>query len=120
MNRKEFSAKTKAQAFQRCRGFCEGIVDGIACYAILRPGRWHCDHIIADGLGGKAVLENAQCLCEPCHRDKTSENDVPKISKVKRIQRRASGILKNKSRSWGYGKKDKFKKTIDGRLVPRD
>src|SRR5215472_18250081 len=88
MSRAEFSAKIKLAAFGRAEGYCDG------CSAKLHPGRWHCDHVVPCGLGGEATLENAQVLCEPCHRDKTGSRDVPAIAKAKRLERRAAGIRK--------------------------
>lgn len=92
--RNEFTAKTKALAFQRAGGFCEGrFITGERCGARLTPGRFHYDHVIADGLSHDNSLDNCACLCLPCHSDKTP-GDVKVIAKAKRLERRQMGIKK--------------------------
>ena len=112
--RKEFSAKTKLEAFERCRGRCEGA----DCDVLLRPGRWHCDHVIPCELDGDNSLGNAQCLCEPCHRTKTGQKDIPAIAKSKRIRRRLKGIRKSRNPLPG-GRASKWKRKVSGEVVPR-
>ena len=48
--RTEFSAKTKAQAFERANGYCEK-----GCGAKLSIGKFRYDHIITDWIGGENV-----------------------------------------------------------------
>lgn len=87
MTRREFSKKTRAEAFMRCGGLCEG------CGARLKTGEGEYDHRIPDALGGEPTLDNCQVLCVPCHRGagaKTAQ-DVKAIAKVKRIQMKHSG-----------------------------
>lgn len=86
--RREFSKRTKRDAFTRANGFCENP----SCGAKLHIGRFHYDHNIADGLGGEPTLENCVVLCKPCHDEKTRKRDVPAIAKTKRIQDRQRGI----------------------------
>lgn len=88
MSRREFSTKTKRDAFLRAAGKCEG------CEAKLSAGKFHYDHDIADGLGGEPELWNCKVLCHACHGEKTAKHDVPLIAKVKRIQDREKGIRK--------------------------
>lgn len=111
--RREFSSKTKLLAFNRCGGRCEGK----DCDALLRPGRWECDHIIPCEFGGDNSIENAQCLCEPCHTSKTGKQDIPAIAKSNRIQRREAGI--RKPSTFACGRNSKWKKRIDGSVVER-
>jgi 5-methylcytosine-specific restriction protein A len=86
--RMEFSKRTKRDAFVRAEGNCEG------CGARLTIGKYHYDHIIPDGLGGEAILDNCAVLCVACHKVKTTTKDVPLIAKTKRIQDRQKGIKK--------------------------
>lgn len=86
--RQEFSKHTKALAFQRAKGKCEG------CGFILRPGKFHYDHIKACEFGGQATLDNCKVLCIECHGEKTSKQDVPAIAKSNRIRARAAGHQK--------------------------
>ena len=53
MTRSEFSPSVRMQAFDRCKGFCEGK----DCGAKLWPGKFAYDHIQADGLGGNPFSE---------------------------------------------------------------
>lgn len=92
MNRREFSAKTKAQAFERAGGLCE------ECTARLGPGNVHYDHRIPDALGGENTLDNCQCLCTACHSRKTTKEDVPNISRAKRVNRKHIGAVKAKKK----------------------
>ena len=105
-NRKEFSAKSKLEGFERCNGYCEGDNCGIK----LR--KWHADHRIPCAMGGDNSIDNLQCLCEQCHSTKTSEKDLPAIAKTKRIRRRAAGIRKRRTmRAW---------RRFDGSIVHAD
>lgn len=86
--RSEFSKAVKRQAFQRAGGKCD------VCGLKLWVGRFHYDHVIADGLGGEATLDNCQVACHACHDEKTRKHDVPLIAKTKRIQDHHNGIKK--------------------------
>lgn len=83
--RREFPAKVKALAFERCHGACE------TCTRRLFPGDIHYDHRIADGIGGEPTLENCQVLCKSCHAIKTNKSDIPTIAKSKRVRRKHIG-----------------------------
>lgn len=88
--RREFSKQTKRDAFLRADGKCERK----DCGARLTLGKFAYDHVIPDGLGGEPILENCEVLCLPCHKAKTTKQDVPAIAKTKRIQDRQKGIKK--------------------------
>lgn len=49
------------------------------CVACAKQGRVtpavECDHIIPRDKGGKGVLSNVQCLCKPCHDEKTAREN---------------------------------------------
>lgn len=89
--RREFSAKTKLAAWERCNGNCEG------CHARI-IGRAEYDHILPDAMGGEPTLENCAVLCSKCHRIKTSTGDVPRIAKTKRTKRKAIGAWPKSTR----------------------
>lgn len=97
-NRNEFSARVKVDAFALARGLCQ------KCGAYLTVGNVHYDHIIPCGLdsdGGDNSLGNCQCICKTCHTRKTSRDDLPRIAKAKRVQRRYAGIKRERSiRAW--------------------
>ncbi len=77
--RREFPAKIKAAAFERCGGHCE------QCTAPIRYGAQY-DHRVPDALGGEPTLTNCRVLCKTCHGLKTTQEDVPRIAKVKRVR----------------------------------
>lgn len=118
MSRAEFTKPTKRDAFMRAEGRCEGkLPNGQRCNVRLHSGAVHYDHIIAEWLTRDNSLENCQCLCLPCHKDKTGNSDVPAIAKVKRIQDRERGIKKRSS--FQTNKDGPFKKKINGEVVRR-
>ena len=87
--RREFSARTKREAWSRANGYCEGVVGykngkPIKCNAPLGRGGFHYDHIDPDWFSKDNELENAQVLCHLCHRLKT-KIDITAIAKSKRI-----------------------------------
>src|ERR1700723_223491 len=96
MARAEFSNKTKALAFHRAGGFCEGMITPRSrCGARLTVGKFAFDHVIADGLRKDNSLENCAVLCLVCHAAKTP-GDVRAIARAKRIERKHLGITKSK------------------------
>lgn len=97
MSRTEFSAKTKAKAFLRANGVCEGE----RCAARLTYGKFHYDHDLACELGGDNSLDNCRVLCVVCHKQKTKQDDMPKIAKGRRIRQAERGIKKPRTiRAW--------------------
>lgn len=86
--RREFTQKVKVQAFELAGGKCQ------TCGLKIRGGAEY-DHIIPCALGGEASLENCAVLCSACHRRKTSGEDVPRISKAKRIHAKRIGAWKS-------------------------
>ena len=115
MKRLEFSAKTKDQAAQRAGGKCQ------ACGLPFAGKAMHFDHILPAALGGEPTLANCQCLCEPCHKEKTGKEDVPRIRKADRQRRAAAGIKRQtgpKLQSAGFAKTDK-PRAIDKSAMPK-
>src|SRR5690349_6410298 len=108
--RREFSKRTKLEAWQRAEGHCE------ACGIKLDGKRVEYDHVIADGLGGGPTLENCRVLCPPCHRSK-SRKDAPQIAKTNRLRAREAGIRKKSK--FRCSRDSRFKKRIDGSVVER-
>ena len=109
--RRNFPDKVKAQAFERAAGRCE------SCTAKLFPGNVHYDHVIPDALGGEPTLDNCEALCKACHGVKTRTRDVPSIAKVKRIRLKNFGGRKRST--FACSRDTPWKRTIDGRTVPR-
>jgi hypothetical protein len=100
--RKEFSRKTKAAAWARCNGICEGTLpDGRRCYVPLTD-HWHeYHHVDPDWFSKNNELENCLVLCRACHVIVTRKNKAD-IAKSKRIRDKRSGALKAKRpfRGW--------------------
>lgn len=115
MARREFPAKVKLAAWNRCQ----------------RDGRPHCedcnlpilglpeyDHVVADGLGGEPTLENCQVLCGKCHKRKTHGEDRPIMAKADKQLKSAAGI-KRKSKPFPGGRNSRWKKLVTGEVVER-
>src|SRR3546814_1057777 len=83
--RREFSARVRIAAYERCNGLCED------CTARLMVGAFHYDHRVPDALGGEPTLENCRVLCRACPGSKTAGQDVPQIAKAKRQEARHIG-----------------------------
>lgn len=96
MSRREFSRKTKAQAFQRANGNCE------VCTARLMPGKFRYDHILPDVLGGEPTLANCKVQCLACDAPKTAD-DIRRIRKSDRMRDRHTGALAKPSSLRGAG-----------------
>jgi 5-methylcytosine-specific restriction enzyme A len=111
--RREFSTKVKVAAFERCGGRCEG------CGVYLSPGKFAYDHALPDWLGGEPVLSNVQVLCTPCHSEKTHAADRPRIQKTKNQHAKHIGAQKS-ARPLPAGRSSPWKKTLSGKVVPRE
>jgi hypothetical protein len=77
------------------------------------------DHELPDFLGGTNDLENCKVVRLDCHERKTASDDLPKIKKVRREDKRRMGFEKSKATILG-SKRSKFKRRIDGTVVRRD
>ena len=91
MTRREFTRKTKAQAFARCGGNCE------VCGVRLAPGKFRYDHILPDVLGGEPTLENCKVQCVACDAPKTAA-DIGRIRKADRQRDKHTGASDRPSR----------------------
>lgn len=111
MTRREFPDKVKAEAFLRAKDKCE------RCDASIKYKPVHYDHDIPDNLGGEPVLSNCSVLCVPCHKEKTKTQDLPRITKGRRIRKREMGI--KKPSSFACSRQSKWKKRVDGTVVLR-
>ena len=112
MPRRNFPAKVKLAAFERSGGMCE------ECGAKLFSGRWECDHIVTDHLGGGNDLANARALCRDCHAKKTGA-DAKAHAKVRSVRARHLGAKAPKKPMPG-GRKSPWKRRLDGTVVRRD
>lgn len=88
--RREFSAKVKVAAFERCEGRCE------KCTTRLMPGKIIYDHRLPDALGGEPTLENCQVVCKTCDAPKTARDQ----GDIARAKRREAKFIGAKKRGW--------------------
>lgn len=86
MARKEFTPKTKREAFKRSDGICEAN----RCSTRILRTTCEYDHILPDALGGDNSLSNCACLCKECHSVKTNGvvGDKFEIAKRRRQAKR--------------------------------
>ncbi|REF83287.1 HNH endonuclease [Methylovirgula ligni] len=114
-----FSLSTIKRRLEYCGWRCEGkLPDGRRCPTIVTKGRFRCDHVIPDRLGGKPTFENAQILCLQCDGVKTPR-DLAQIGKARRQEVADYRVKPRSSRPLPCGKRSPFKKKIDGRVVMR-
>lgn len=111
--RREFPAKVKVAAYERSAGRCE------CCTARLAVGKFHYDHRVPDAMGGEPTLDNCEVLCTACHSAKTTGSDVPAIAKAKRREARHIGAKARTRSPLPGGRDSKWKKRLDGTVVPR-
>ncbi len=130
--RLEFTAKTKAAAWKRANGMCEGHITSVIgnmnsgfqawtrrCKAPIDVGGFHYDHFVPEGLsGGDNSLGNCQVLCTSCHANKTINFDIKAISKAKRIAKKLTGLKKSRS-PMPFGRNSKLRKKLSGEIVLR-
>ena len=113
VKRATISATKRVALFQKRGGICH------ICGGKINVGEgWDVEHVIPLAMGGADDESNWSPAHRKCHRDKTTD-DVGKIAKAKRREVRHLGI--NVSRSpLPFGKKSKFKRKLDGTIVPRE
>ncbi len=96
-SRREFPRPVRVAVIKRATRSV-GLVEEVYCEKCGQPtkGRFQLDHVIADALGGKPVIENCELICEPCWQVKNPE-DTKKAAKVKRVEAKHVGASRPKS-----------------------
>lgn len=116
--RAEFTLATRKAAWARAGGICE-----CGCglpFDLNHPkGCPEYDHIIPAKLGGDNSLENCLCVRKDHHTAKTAQEDMPRIQKVRREDKRRSGLQARKATLPG-SKGSKWKRKVGGGAVPRE
>jgi 5-methylcytosine-specific restriction protein A len=103
--------KLRAAIFVRQDGKCA------CCPTKLHLKRWILDHVTPLEEGGADDETNLQAICEPCSKAKTSVEATERASyRIKRDKH--AGIVQKRS-SFPCGRGSKFKKKMDGTVVPR-
>lgn len=115
--RKEFTKKTKRQAYERSKGLCEAIGklygwdSGKRCNADLTKGVEY-DHVLRASDGGDNDLDNCLAVCVACHAHKTTKFDVPQAAKTKRMSDKAKGVSKPSSKLSAKPKESRHKTDV--------
>lgn len=112
VKRRQWSKSARVALFLKYEGRCH------LCSQPIRGG-WEVSHEIPLELGGADDDTNAKPAHATCHRQRTSTEDIPRISKAKR-QQALHLRAKPKSWRWGYGRADKLKKKVTGEIILRD
>ena len=86
----------------------------------LPAKKFQIDHVIADAHGGKAVVENAELICEACYSVKNSI-DTAIAAKIKRQEAKHIGATAPKAeiKSAGFPKHEKPSRIAKQPLQPR-
>lgn len=114
--RKNMTPRLRLKIWEAYKGICvlcNGKIDGVR-------ERWVAEHIIPLSLGGADDESNMAPVHEGCALAKTfgKSGDIAKAAKAKRVKSKHLGIKKSKNPLPG-GKGSKFKKKVDGSVVPR-
>lgn len=119
MSRREFTAQTKRDAWERSDGKCEGegtiygLPQGVRCNRDLTLGVEY-DHVDPDANSRDNSLENCCAACPACHRWKTSHRDRPLIAKTNHQEDMRRGIEKPFKRPMPGSKASGWKKPMGG------
>ena len=109
-----FSTSFRLNLFLKRKGTCT------SCYQKIDAGKaWDIDHIIPLGLGGTNEPNNLQILCKPCHQSKTSQSDIPRIAKTKRLKASHLGARSPSARPIPGSRRSPWKRKLDGSVVSR-
>lgn len=115
-HRRHISAKERMQIWEREGGICHICgqkIDGAR-------ERWDIEHVIPLAMGGdedRGSL-NLKPAHVKCHGAKTRE-DKKQIAKAKRMEQRGAGISRHSRNPLPGGRASKWKKKINGEVVPR-
>lgn len=114
--RKNMTPRLRLKVWEAHKGMCAicgGKIDGVR-------ERWVLEHLVPLSLGGADDESNMAPVHEGCALAKTfgKSGDIAKAAKAKRVKSKHLGIKKSKNPLPG-GKGSRFKKKIDGSVVPR-
>jgi hypothetical protein len=114
MTRREFSPRTKLDAWGRSGGRCE-----CGCGQLIHVGEgpeYH--HRIPCALGGEPSLANCAVLRRGCHLTITTGEDMPRIVKARRLAKKQANITGRKAIMPG-SRLSAFKRRLDGTVERR-
>ncbi|KAF0135477.1 MAG: HNH nuclease [Xanthobacteraceae bacterium] len=112
--RRSWSTRERLALFLKYDGRCH------LCGGRITPGeKWEVSHEIPLELGGDDDDVNGKPAHVLCHRTQTTEVDIPAIAKAKRRNARHLGAKAPSRHRLPAGKGSKWKRKIDGTVVPR-
>ena len=111
MKRQEFSKRTKLQAWERDNGICG------RCKLPIVGERADFDHIIPDTFSHDCAVDNCMPVHIRCHRQKTSEEDIPRIAKSNRVRAKHLGISRRSS--FQTNRDGRWKRKMNGEIIRR-
>jgi len=109
--RGHLSGKRKLAIWEREKGRC------MICNEKLLVGGFIYEHVIALELSGTDTDDNIRLTCKPCAKEKTKK-DHQMTAKAKRTKQTHLGLKESRS-PLPYGKTSKWKRKLDGTVVPR-
>ena len=113
MTRRRMTPLRRARIFDSAGGVCH-----LCERRILAGEPWEVEHVIALEISRDDSDDNLRPAHVACHRDKTSV-DAGLISKAKRVQAKHVGAHESKT-PLPFGRKSKWKRKLDGTVVPRN
>jgi len=109
--RGSLSTKRKLAIWEREKGIC------MLCSVKLVPGKFIYEHVKALELGGEDIDSNIRLTCVNCATEKTKA-DHKNAAAAKRTKASTLGLKKSKT-PLPFGKVSKWKRKLDGTIVPR-
>jgi 5-methylcytosine-specific restriction endonuclease McrA len=110
--RGNLSQRRKLAIWEREHGKC------MICTVKLTTGKFIFEHVRALELGGTDTDENIRLTCIGCAKEKT-KTDHQMAAKAKRSKANTLGLKSPSKTPLPFGKNSKFKKKMDGSIVPR-
>jgi 5-methylcytosine-specific restriction protein A len=113
--RERLTRKQFVELFMRQDGRCPECTQKLE----MKGGRVVCvdEHINPLWRGGKNELTNRELWCKPCSTDKTSRETTERTDSY-RVRDKHIGALRS-ARSMPCGRGSRWKKKMDGTVVPR-
>ena len=109
--RGSLSTRRKLAIWEREKGLC------MLCNTRLVPGKFIYEHVKALELGGEDIDSNIRLTCVNCATEKTKA-DHKNAAAAKRTKASTLGLKKSKT-PLPFGKGSKWKRKLDGTIVPR-
>lgn len=107
MKRRSITKTMRVALFTRESGLCH------MCGGLVTPGQvWDVSHERPLAMGGADDESNWKVAHRKCHRDHTSQTDIPQIAKAKRREAKHIGATRPKQtiRSQGFDHKPRSEK----------